>query len=395
MLKKWLKKWILPCASSALLLLCLSSAQAQQLIPAAPELAAKSWILIDAETGHIIVESNADLPLPPASLVKMMTTYIVSNEIAEGRVKKDDMVLISDNAWEKGGAKTDGSTMFLSPRTRVPVIDLMRGVIIQSGNDASIALAEHISGDEDAFTDSMNQQAALLGMTETEYFNATGLPYEGMVSTARDLSILARAIIQEHPEHYSIYSEKYFKHNNINQPNRNRLLWRDSSVDGLKTGHTEAAGYCLVASAKRKNMRLISVVLGATSDKTRASQSQKLLSYGFRYFNTKTIYAVGDIIKENAKVWYGEDEFLNLTISDDVTLTLARGAEKKLEANILIDEQIKAPIVIGQELGRLQVSLEGEILVDTPLVATAAVEQSGLFSRFIDWIVLTITQLLS
>ena len=395
MLINWLKKWILPCASSALLLLCLSSAQAQQLIPAAPELAAKSWILIDAETGHVIVENNADLQLPPASLVKMMTTYIVSNEIAEGRVKKSDMVLISDNAWEKGGAKTDGSTMFLSPRTRVSVSDLMRGVIIQSGNDASIALAEHISGDEDAFTDSMNQQAALMGMTGTEYFNATGLPYEGMVSTARDLSVLARAIIQEHPDHYSIYAEKYFKHNNINQPNRNRLLWRDSSVDGLKTGHTEEAGYCLVASAKRKDMRLISVVMGANSDKTRASQSQKLLSYGFRYFNTKTIYAVGDIIKENAKVWYGKDEFLNLTISDDVTLTLARGAEKKLEANILIDEQLKAPIVIGQELGRLQVSLEGEILVDTPLVAAADVEQSGLFSRFIDWIVLTITQLLS
>jgi len=390
-----LKKWILPSISSALLLLCLSSAQAQQLIPAAPQLAAKSWILVDAETGHIIVENNADQQLPPASLVKMMTTYIVSNEIAEGRVKKDDLVLISDNAWEKGGAKTDGSTMFLKPRSKVSVSDLMRGVIIQSGNDASIALAEHISGDEDGFTDSMNQQAALLGMTGTEYFNATGLPYEGMVSTARDLSILARAIIQDHPDHYSIYSEKYFKHNNINQPNRNRLLWRDSSVDGLKTGHTQEAGYCLVASAKRKGMRLISVVMGASSDKTRASQSQKLLSYGFRYFNTKTIYAVGDIIKENAKVWYGEDEFLNLTISDDVTLTLARGAEKKLKANILIDEQIKAPIVTGQELGRLQVSLEGEILVDTPLVAASAVEQSGLFSRFVDWIVLFITQLLS
>ena len=395
MLKIWLKKRILPLASTALILLTATPAKAQQLIPAAPELAAKSWILVDAETGYVIAENNADMQLPPASLVKMMTTYIVSNEIAEGRVKKDEMVLISDNAWEKGGAKTDGSTMFLSPRTRVPVMDLMRGVIIQSGNDASIALAEHISGDEDAFTDSMNQQAALLGMTGTEYYNATGLPFEGMVSTARDLSILARAIIQEHPEHYKIYAEKYFKHNNINQPNRNRLLWRDSSVDGLKTGHTEEAGYCLVASAKRRDMRLISVVMGAASDKTRASQSQKLLSYGFRFFNTKTIYQVGDVIKENAKVWYGEEEFLDLTISDDVTLTLARGAEKKLEANILLDEQIKAPIAAGQELGRLQVSLEGEILVDTPLVATKAVEQSGLFARFIDWIVLFITELLS
>ena len=390
-----LKKYLVSFAAIVLSLQGLSAVQAQQLIPAPPELAAKAYILIDANTGHILVENNADMPLPPASLVKMMTTYIVSNEIAAGRMSKDETVLISDNAWEKGGAKTDGSTMFLNPRTRVSVSDLMRGVIIQSGNDASIALAEHISGDEAAFADVMNHQASLLGMDSTQYFNATGLPYEGMVSTARDLSLLARAIIQDHPEHYSIYSEKYFKYNNINQPNRNRLLWRDSSVDGLKTGHTNAAGYCLVSSAKRRDMRLISVVMGADSDKARARETQKLLSYGFRHYDTKTIYSAGDIIKENAKVWYGEEEFLNLTIAENVTLTLPRGAQKELSANILVDEQIKAPIAAGQELGRLQVSLNDEILIDTALVAEKDIAQSGLFSRFVDWILLFITQLMS
>jgi len=390
-----LKKYLVSFAAIVLSLQGLPAVQAQQLIPAPPQLAAKAYILIDANTGHILVENNADMPLPPASLAKMMTTYIVSKEIAAGRLTKDDMVLISDNAWEKGGAKTDGSTMFLSPRTRVSVSDLMRGVIIQSGNDASIALAEHISGDETAFADVMNHQASLLGMDSTQYFNSTGLPYEGMVSTARDLSLLARAIIQDHPEHYSIYSEKYFKYNNINQPNRNRLLWRDSSVDGLKTGHTNAAGYCLVSSAKRRDMRLISVVMGTDSDKARARETQKLLSYGFRHFDTKTIYAVGDIIKENAKVWYGKEEFLNLTIAENVTLTLPRGAQKNLSANILVDEKIKAPIAAGQELGRLQVSLNDEILIDTALVAEKDIDESGIFSRFVDWILLFITQLMS
>lgn len=390
-----LKKYLVSFAAIFMSLQGLPAVQAQQLIPAPPQLAAKAYILIDANTGHILVENNADMPLPPASLAKMMTTYIVSNEIAAGRLTKDDTVLISDNAWEKGGAKTDGSTMFLSPRTRVSVSDLMRGVIIQSGNDASIALAEHISGDEAAFADVMNHQASLLGMDSTQYFNSTGLPYEGMVSTARDLSLLARAIIQDHPEHYSIYSEKYFKYNNINQPNRNRLLWRDSSVDGLKTGHTNAAGYCLVSSAKRRDMRLISVVMGTDSDKARARETQKLLSYGFRHFDTKTIYAIGDIIKENAKIWYGKEEFLNLTIAEDVTLTLPRGAQKNLSANILVDEKIKAPIAAGQELGRLQVSLNDEILIDTALVAEKDIDESGIFSRFIDWILLFITQLMS
>ena len=279
-----------------------------------------------------------------------MTTYLVSNEINEGRLTEDAEVLISDNAWVLGGAKTDGSTMFLAARSRVSVLDLMHGVIIQSGNDAAIALAEHVAGGEHAFADLMNQQAELLGMNNTQYMNATGLPAEGMFTSARDLSKIARAIIRDHPKYYAIYSKKYFEHNNINQSNRNRLLWRDKSVDGLKTGRTEEAGYCLVSSAKRREMRLIAVVLGATNDESRARESQRLLSYGFRYYDTQTIYSAGETLKANAKLWYGEDEFLNLTVADDVTLTFPRGSEKKFKAEIGLNEVITAPITAGQVL---------------------------------------------
>ena len=367
----------------------------QEAIPTVPQTAAKSWILVDADTGFVLAEHNADEPLPPASLAKMMTTYIVSEQIDKGALGEFDNVVISDNAWEKGGAKTDGSTMFLNPRSQVPVIDLMRGVIIQSGNDAAIALAEHVSGSEDAFSELMSETAVQLGMDSTQYYNSTGLPEEGMVSTARDLSVLAREVIQGNSAHYAIYSEKYFQHNNINQPNRNRLLWRDSSVDGLKTGYTQEAGYCLVTTAKRRDMRLISVLMGAPSDETRARESQKLLSYGFRHFDTKQIYSANQIIKENAKVWYGEDDFLNLSVSENIVLTFPRRSEKLLTAKTIVDEQIEAPILAGQELGRLQVSLLDKILVDVPLVAEKDIIQAGIFSRFYDWIILFFTRLIS
>jgi D-alanyl-D-alanine carboxypeptidase (penicillin-binding protein 5/6) len=383
---------------SLLILLCTLAnpfAAAKQFLPDAPTLDAKAWILVDADTGYVIAEQNADETLPPASLAKMMTTYIASKEIAENRLKADDLVLISDNAWELGGAKTDGSTMFLSPRSKVPVIDLIRGVIIQSGNDAAISLAEHISGGETAFSDNMNFQAELMGMTNTYYMNATGLPAEGMVTTARDLTILAKAIINEHPEYYSIYSEKYFSHNNINQPNRNRLLWRDSSIDGLKTGHTEEAGYCLVASSKRRGMRLISAVLGAKSDDSRARESQKLFSYGFRHFETKKIYSAGELIKENAALWYGEEDFLNLTVENDITLTYPKGEKKNLSAQITVDNEISAPITAGQILGSLEITLDGKTLTQVPLVAEKDIAEAGFFSRFFDWILLFFTQLLS
>ena len=383
---------------SLFILLCTLAnpfAAAKQFLPDAPNVDAKAWILVDADTGYVIAEQNADDTLPPASLAKMMTTYITSKEIAENRLKEDDLVVISDNAWELGGAKTDGSTMFLSPRSKVPVIDLMRGVIIQSGNDAAISLAEHISGGETAFSDNMNYQAELMGMTNTYYMNATGLPAEGMVTSARDLTILAKAIINEHPEYYSIYSEKYFSHNNINQPNRNRLLWRDSSIDGLKTGHTEAAGYCLVASSKRRGMRLISAVLGAKSDDARARESQKLFSYGFRHFETKKIYSAGELIKENAALWYGEEDFLNLTVENDITLTYPKGEKKNLSAQITVDNEISAPITAGQVLGSLEITLDGKTMTQVSLVAEKDIAEAGFFSRFFDWILLFFTQLLS
>ena len=383
---------------SLLILLCTLAnpfAAAKQFLPDAPNVDAKAWILVDADTGYVIAEQNADDTLPPASLAKMMTTYITSKEIAENRLKEDDLVVISDNAWELGGAKTDGSTMFLSPRSKVSVIDLMRGVIIQSGNDAAISLAEHISGGETAFSDNMNYQAELMGMTNTYYMNATGLPAEGMVTSARDLTILAKAIINEHPEYYSIYSEKYFSHNNINQPNRNRLLWRDSSIDGLKTGHTEEAGYCLVSSSKRRGMRLISAVLGAKSDDARARESQKLFSYGFRHFETKKIYSAGELIKENAALWYGEEDFLNLTVENDITLTYPKGEKKNLSAQITVDNEISAPITAGQVLGSLEITLDGKTMTQVPLVAEKDIAEAGFFSRFFDWILLFFTQLLS
>ncbi len=389
------KNWLFIALISALPLFQPSLAVAQEALPKAPELAAESWILIDAETGSVLAESNADQPLPPASLAKMMTTYIVSKKIDQGDLGEFDNVTISDNAWEKGGAKAGGSTMFLDPRSQVSIIDLMRGVIIQSGNDAAIALAEHISGSEESFSDLMNQHAGNLGMSNTSYHNASGLPAEGMLSTARDLSMLAKAIISGNPKYYGIYSEKYFQHNNINQPNRNRLLWRDSSVDGLKTGYTKAAGYCLVTSAKRRDMRLISVMMGANSAEARARQSQKLLSYGFRHFDTKKIYSSGDTLKENAKLWFGEEDFLDLTVASDIVLTFPRRSEKLLTATIIVDEQLEAPISAGQELGRLRVSLAEKILVDVPLIAEKDIPIAGLFSRFHDWVILFFTGLIS
>lgn len=377
MLKKLLPIWIF----TLLLIAMTSMAQAKVLIPAPPQLAASAWILLDANTGKVLVEHNADEQLPPASLTKMMTSYIVASELHSNKVTEQDQVPISVAAWKMGGSK-----MFVREGTSVSLIDLLRGVIIQSGNDASVALAEYLAGSEGAFADVMNQQATLLGMTNTTYHNATGWPAEGHLTTARDLSLLARALIQDYPSHYGIYSEKYFEYNGINQPNRNRLLWRDSSVDGLKTGHTEEAGYCLVASAVRKGMRLVSVVMGTRSESARAQESQKLLAYGFRYYETGKVYSAGDVIQENTPVWYGKENSVNLIVPEDVYVTIPRGAKEDLDAKILVDDIIKAPLLDKQELGRLSVSYEGESVLDLPLVADHAVEEAGLFSRLWDFI---------
>lgn len=362
------------------------------IIPAPPQLAAKAYLLVDAATGKVLIEENADEQLPPASLTKMMTGYIVSDEIARGKLQETDLVLISDDAWTRGGAKSGSSTMFLDPRSEVPVLELLKGVIIQSGNDASIALAQHLAGSEDAFADVMNQYAQLLGMTHTHFNNATGWPAKGHLTTARDLSLLARAVINDHPDHYSIYAEKYFTYNGINQPNRNRLLHRDPSVDGLKTGHTDAAGYCLVASAKKEGMRLISVVLGAKSDEARAVESQKLMAFGFRYFQTHTLYTQGQELSRN-KVWKGQLDEITLGVKDSVVVTIPRGSKDDMKAEMLIDTQIEAPITQGQTLGELLVTLDGKELIKVDLIALNAVEQAGLFARLWDSIILLINGL--
>lgn len=364
----------------ALILFSLSVfVQAQQiLIPAPPQLAASAYILIDAKTGNVLVEHNIDESLSPASLTKMMTSYIVTSEISEGRLNETDLVNISVNAWKMGGSK-----MFVREGTQVSVIDLLRGVIVQSGNDASVALAEHVAGGEDAFADVMNQTATLMGMDNTHFENATGWPAEGHLTTAKDLATLARAVINDHPEFYGLYAEKYFSYNGINQPNRNRLLFRDASVDGLKTGHTEAAGYCLVASAERDNMRLISVVLGTKSDESRAAETQKLLAYGFRYFENAEIYQAGSTI-ETTRVWYGKTEQLAVGITDSLVLNIPRGSRKSLDAKLVLNDTLEAPIALGQQLGTLNISLNGTMLAEVPVVALADIEKAGFFARMMD-----------
>ena len=355
----------------------------QILIPSPPEIAAKSYMLIDADSGKVLVEHNADVRLPPASLTKMMTSYIVSEEIGAGRLRENEQVTISEDAWRRGGVKSGSSTMFLEPNTQVSVIELMKGVIIQSGNDASIALAQHVAGNEEGFADIMNQQAKLLGMNDSTFKNATGWPADGHLTTARDLSILARAVVNDHPEHYAIYSERYFKYNGINQPNRNKLLFSNKSVDGLKTGHTEEAGFCLVASAKQDNMRLISVVMGTASEKARAAESQRLLVYGFRNFQTDTLYRSGDVI-DSTRIWQGTSSELPFTVKQDVLATIPRGSRDNLLAETQIDSVIKAPVKKGQVIGKLVVKLDDEIIAEEDVVANQAIEQSGFFPRTID-----------
>lgn len=377
MIKSWIK--------SAVFLLTFSvpAVLAQPLIPAAPELAATAWLLMDTKTGRVLVEHNADEVLPPASLTKMMTGYIVSEEIEAGRLKESDMVRVSVNAWEKGGTKSGGSTMFLPPNEDASVIDLLRGVIIQSGNDAAIALAEHVAGDEQAFADIMNQQATILGMTNTHFVNSTGWPDEAHLTTARDMARLATAVIEDHPEHYELYAEKEFEYNGITQPNRNQLLWRDSSIDGLKTGHTEAAGYCLVASGQRNGMRLVSVVMGARSEQARATESQKLLSWGFRYYMTHRLYSVDDVLATE-RVWKGKADSVELGVDEEVYLTIPRGAEDLLEATISVESTLQAPLEVGDQVGNLSISYEGEEILTKPLVAKTQVEQAGFFARVWD-----------
>ena len=374
--------------STAVLLAPVAAAQTPQpqpqpqasapLMPPAPTVAASSYLLIDADSGTVLVEHNSDQPLPPASLTKMMTSYIASLDIMRGELSEQEEVLVSERAWRMGGSK-----MFIEVGNRVPLIDLLRGVIIQSGNDASVAVAEHIAGSEEAFADLMNSHARRLGMRSTFFENSTGLPGEHHRSSARDMAILAKAIIEDDPEHYQIYKEKEFVWNDIRQPNRNLMLWRDSTVDGLKTGHTDEAGYCLVASAKRDDMRLISVVMGTNSEQARAAETQKLLTWGFRFFETRHFYQPGQMVS-TARVWAGKHDQVEVGLADGLVLTLPKGQTDKLEATVSLNPTIKAPIAIGDELGQVEVKLGDEVMHTGTLVALAEIEQAGIFGRLWD-----------
>ena len=356
-------------------------------IPQAPSIAAKGYVLIDASTGKVLSEFNGDELLPPASLTKIMTSYVAAVEIREGRINLADQVPISVKAWRTPGSKT-----FVREGTSVSLSDLLRGVIIQSGNDASVAVAEYIAGSEEAFAGMMNQHAEDIGMTRTDFRNSTGLPDREHLTTARDLVTLVRSLISEFPDHYKIYSEREFTYGGIRQNNRNRLLWRDKTVDGVKTGMTKDAGYCLVASAMRGDMRLVSVVMGATDDETRMRETQKLFQWGFRYFETQTLFEP-NISLQKTRIYYGEKEELELGIEEKLILTFPRGSYEDLESEIDFPSIIEAPIQIGQKIGELRVNLDGRELASVPLIARSAVLEAGFFSRASDAIELFFSDL--
>lgn len=351
---------------------------AQSIVPAPPQLAAKSYVLMDAASGNILVESNGNEALPPASLTKLMTAYIATLEIRRGQIKESDMVRISERAW-----RTGGSRMFIEVGKEVSVDDLLHGIIIQSGNDASVAIAEHVAGSEDAFADMMNSTAERLGLSNSHFMNATGLPDPEHYSSAMDMAKLARAIIYEDQAHYEIYKQKEFFWNGIKQPNRNLLLWRDKTVDGLKTGHTEEAGYCLVASAVRDGMRLIAVVFGTNSEQARAAETQKLLTYGFRFFETQTFYQKGAELTQS-QVWKGEQNIVKAGLAEDLTLTVGRGQLQKLKASMTLQSPLIAPIKQGQAIGQVEVKLDDQVLHSAPLIALEEVPEGGFFRRIWD-----------
>ncbi len=367
----------------------LESTAAPVIIPSAPQLAVESYILIDSTTGKVLADHNAQVRLPPASLTKIMTSYVIASEIEQGRISLSDLVPVSVNAW-----RMEGSRMFIQEGTQVSVEDLLRGIIIQSGNDASVAMAEFSAGSEQTFAEMMNQLAEWLGMHNSQFRNATGLPDEAHYTTAADLAILTSALIQRYPQHYKIYQEKYFTYNDIKQANRNSLLFRDETVDGVKTGHTKAAGYCLVASSQQKGMRLISVVMGASSERTRASETQKLLTYGFRFYETVSLYKAQENLRK-VRVWGGLHESIQLGIEEDLAITIPRGQRDQLTASIQVDPIIRAPLTRGQALGTLTLTLEGEILSEMRVLALNDVAEAGFFGWVWDELILIFTELIS
>ena len=349
----------------ALIFVFVSSAYAQSSMPApaAPIIGAKSYLVVDATTGKELASLDPDTPLAPASLTKIMTTYVVFTALKQGQISLEDEVTISEKAW-----RMPGSRMFVEVGNRVAIKDLLLGMIVQSGNDASVALAEHIAGTEGVFAQMMNQYAQQLGMLSSNFLNATGMPAEGHVTTARDLATLARAVIEEFPEYYAWHAIKEFTYNDIKQDNRNSLLWRDPSVDGLKTGHTEDAGYCLVASALRDDMRVISVVMGTSSTKARTEGSQALLNYAFRFFETRLLFTAGEEVA-TTRVWKSANETSRLGVLEDLYITVRRGSYDQLESTLDVPAIVEAPIAAGQPVAELKITLSEDVVLSTPLRA--------------------------
>ncbi len=369
-----------------LLFILLSSnfLSSQSFIPNAPELDLKSYILIEPNTNTVIAEFNSSELIEPASMTKVMTGYVVADQIQNGLISLDDEVLISEKAW-----RMEGSKMFIEAGKKVSILELLKGIIIQSGNDASVAIAEYVGGTEDGFVDLMNSYAGALGMSDTYYANSTGLPDEGHSTSARDLAKLTAEFIRKFPNEYALYKEKEYTYNNIKQLNRNKLLWRDETSDGVKTGHTSTAGYCLIGSAQRANMRLITVVAGSNSDNERFLATQRLLEYGFRFYATQK-YFDANTEYTTAKVWGGRDDIISLGVQEDISITLPRIYFKDIETNFKIKNNVQAPIKEGQKIGTLEIISNDEIVLISDLVALNAVEAKGFFgrlwSRFILWI---------
>ncbi|WP_047683681.1 MULTISPECIES: serine hydrolase [Xenorhabdus] len=361
--------------------------------PAAPEIDAKAYILMDYASGKILASHNPDERLDPASLTKMMTSYVIGQAMKAGKVSQEDLVTVGKDAWATGNPVLKGSSlMFLKPGDRVKVIDLNRGVVIQSGNDASIALADHVAGSQDAFVDLMNKYSQSLGLTNTHFKTVHGLDAAGQYSTARDMALLGQAMIRDVPEEYALNKEKEFTFNKIRQPNRNRLLWNQNmSVDGIKTGHTSGAGYNLVASATEGPMRLISVVLGAPSDRIRFVDSEKLLVWGFRFYETSTSLKADDVLVTE-KVWYGTRPEVALGVEKDAAVTVLRGQSGNLKASFTLNQTpLEAPLAKNQVVGTVNFMLDGKVIEQRPLVVKEAVEETGFFGRVWDFIVLTVS----
>jgi D-alanyl-D-alanine carboxypeptidase (penicillin-binding protein 5/6) len=357
--------------------------------PGSPHLDAQGYIIMDANSGKILAEKNADIRVPPASLTKLMTMYVVSNALKTGSIHLDDKVRISTKAW-----RTGGSRMFLKVNDEVNVRDLLQGIVVASGNDASVAMAEYIGGTEDAFASMMNSQAAALGMKNTHFVDSNGLPNPDHYSSPRDLALLAQAIIKNFPEDYRLYSEKWIAYNNIRQPNRNRLLWRYQYADGLKTGHTDSAGYCLVASAVKDGTRLISVIMGAPSDTARTEDSIRLLTYGFRFYETHKLYSASAPLIQG-RVWKGQTNQVALVLGQDFYVTMPAGQYKRIQANLVLNNPIKAPVIKGQTYGTLNIMLNNEIIASQPLIALANDPKGGIWRSMADSVNFSFNKLFS